>query len=776
VGCIFATIIKASCYFTIKLCIDGYAEEESMVAKKRINLISLFLIGTLLIVNYGGATSNPNILLTWVKTGGPIGGLGYDIRFGASSNGTIDPSVMYVTDNYSGVNKSVDGGLTWLTSNNGITKKTGPSGDAISVFSLTVDPNNGNNIWVGLKDRTGVYRSYNAGASWVEVPLPAWIEPDFAFRGFSIQNGNSNIVYAAGEAPGHVNGKEFDKVHGRVIRTVDGGATWTSVWYGDNLARYVIINPNNEYQLYISTGIFDREAYNSDCTGNPPNNPGGVGVIKAVSYDRGLNWVTTSINNGLTDLYVGSLVLHPANPNILMAGAGNNSCSFLPGNVSTGGVFLTENGGQTWTKTLGNDEIISVDFSPTQPNVAYAGSKFHFYRSLNGGHTWETVSKGGFCWGPPGIIAGFPIDILVDPRDPFTLFANNYGGGAVKSTDGGVNWLVASKGYTGALMFDLAVHPTHPGVVYSTARSGIFGSSNGGGTWYGLNKIPMYFVETYSVALKPDNPHIVLATSELEGTIFRSVDSGSNWTNVFTLPGSVPGDPTVALGFKHMVFAPSSTDLIYAGTCKGINLLQTTSTCKGIYRSLDGGLTWEEANDANTANQCIHDIAIHPIYPGLIYAASNSGGLFRTFDGGAVWQKLSLPFSDVRSVAIRPDKPNLVYAGTDGAGVYISNNNGDTWTQVMTGMNANESIWSIVFDPTWPEVAWAASINSGAYRWDPIERIWTLVNSGLETREITRLAFSADGSVLYANTWGGGVYRMGEVPPLSYNYLPAIRK
>ncbi len=225
-----------------------------------------------------------------------------------------------------------------------------------------------------------------------------------------------------------------------------------------------------------------------------------------------------------------------------------------------------------------------------------------------------------------------------------------------------------------------------------------------------------------------------------------------------------------------MVFAPSSTDLIYAGTCKGINLLQPTSTCKGIYRSLDGGLTWEQANDANIANQCIHDIAIDPRYPGLIYAASNSGGLFRTFNGGTNWSKLSLPFADVRSVAIRPDLPDIVYAGTQGNGVYVSINGGNSWTPSITGMNANEKIWSITFDPSWPSVVWAGSQNSGAYRWDPIESLWTLVNNGLEMRAITHLEFSSDGSVLYANTWGGGVYRMGDAPPLPSIYLPAILK
>jgi photosystem II stability/assembly factor-like uncharacterized protein len=748
-----------------------------LISRKRIFiLISLILVGTLWLDFARPVTVNAIIPSPWIKTGGPIGGLGYDVRYGAYSNGTLNPEVMYVTDNYSGVNKSINGGRTWFTTNTGITRKSGSSNDAVPVFSLTVDPNNGNNIWIGLKDAIGVYKSDNAGASWVET-TPSWAEPNFAFRGFTIQSGNSNIVYAAGEIPSGITGKAFDKVQGRVFRTDNGGDSWTTVWEGDNLARYVIIHPNNPNLLYISTGIFDREAYNSDCSGIPATQPGGEGIIKATSPDGGTTWNTTPINDGLTDLYVGSLVMHPTNPDILLAGAGNLSCSPLPEGASTGGVFLSENGGQSWTKTLSNDDIISVEFSPSNPNIAYAGSKFRFYRSDDGGHYWDVVAGGPYLWGPPGIIAGFPIDILVDPTDPYTLFANNYGGGNVKSTDGGATWSLASKGYTGALMFDLAINPNSPGFVYAASRSGIFRSRDGGDTWRGLYFPPFSGVETYSVVLKPDNPQVVLAASELLGNVFRSTNGGASWTHVFTIPDVIPGDSTTAQGFKQMVFAPSSPGLIYAGTCMGINQLTPASTCHGIYRSLDGGLTWEDANDANTANQCIHDIAIHPEFPGLIYAASNSGGLFRTFDGGAHWSPLeNLPATDVRSVAIKPGQPDVVYAGTQGDGVYVSTNTGNTWTPLVTGMNSNENIWSVVFDPQWPSVVWAGSINSGVYRWDPIESLWTLVNTGLEMRAITRLAFSNDGSVLYANTWGGGVYRMGDVPPLLDSFLPTIMK
>src|SRR3989338_4147869 len=101
-----------------------------------------------------------------VKTGGPIGGLGYDVRISPS-----DKNTMFVTDNWSGVNKSADAGATWVNSNTGIDIKAGPSNDAVPIFSLTIDPNNANRLWAGTQGEGpdfGVFRSDDGGAAWTK--------------------------------------------------------------------------------------------------------------------------------------------------------------------------------------------------------------------------------------------------------------------------------------------------------------------------------------------------------------------------------------------------------------------------------------------------------------------------------------------------------------------------------------------------------------------------------------------------------------------------------
>jgi photosystem II stability/assembly factor-like uncharacterized protein len=710
---------------------------------------------------------------TWVKMGGPVGGLGYDVRF--SANTAAGCKIVYVTDNYSGVNMSQDGGATWSASNAGINARTGSSRDAIPVFSLTVDPNNPKIVWCGLKDVSGAYKSTDGGKTWVDVSPSKG--GDFVFRGFTIMPGNSNIVFAAGEIPMKKQGKAFDRTRGRVYKTTNGGQKWSIIWEGENLARYVIVHPNDHNIIYISTGIFDREANNSDCK-NPILDGsnlaasyaarGGLGVMK--TEDGGKTWRALGRDKGLTDLYAGSLVMHPFNPNILLAGCGNNSASFYKQGGKTmglGGVFLTTNGGEEWMNTLVGETITSVDFAWSNPKIAYACGQHTFYRSQDVGKTWTPMNGSpSQPWGPPGVVSGFPIDILVDPVNPNVVFVNNYGGGNVKSTDGGKSWTIASKGYTGALMFDVDMDLKNPDIVYSAARSGAFRSVDGGLDWQGLSFAPAVLGECYGIACQPGNSKIVLASQDRLGNLYWSQNGGLSWVKVYKLASTVAGDPKKEFGFKRIVFAPSNPQIVYAGSCRTDTALNTISKSGlGIFKSTDGGKTWAEANNGLTKNLSVNNLAVHPQNPNIVYAATVSGGLCKTTNGGTNWVRLGgLKPNDVRSVALRPDQPDTIYAGIKEGGIYYSANGGATWTAMAAGMEPNDSIYALVIDPVHPDAVWAGSNKTGVYRHDSIEQQWVHFNTGLRTRAVMDLAISGDGRVLYAATWGEGVFRLDLKP------------
>ncbi len=693
--------------------------------------------------------------LAWVRTGGPLGGLGYDVRMRPDN-----PDVMYVTDAWAGVFISDNGGQTWYPSNQGITTRTGESGDAIPVFCLTIDPHNYDTIWIGTQNVRGIFKSTDGGRTWVEKDNGVVEYEGITFRGITVDPRTSDVVYAAAEIASFAwsnhpqQGREFDKAKGVVYKTVDGGENWSAVWRGNNLARYIWIDPRNPDVLYISTGIFDREAANSDSV---TNKPGGEGVLK--STDGGQTW--RPLNNGLRNLYVGTLFMHPENSSILLAGTGNNA--YYEG----GGVYLTTNGGTSWQEVLSNENINAVEFSLADRDIAYAGSAAAIYRSADGGQTWRKVSAGAEGWGPPGVRAGFPIDFQVDPRNANHVFANNYGGGNFLSEDGGRTWTIASAGYTGAQVRDIAVDPSNAAVVYAAARSGFFVSANGGDSWAGLNTPPAFNLEWNAVAVDPSSSQHVLAANNWDPILLASSNGGQTWN----WAGDRLRD---GMAWRAIAFAPSDSRTVYAGSSAffSAGVFDNRMPAAGVYVSHDGGATWTAANDAISAQANVIDLAIDPCDPQVVYAATGTSGLLRRSDGGRSWIAVNVGVpapAEVLSAAVHPHDSRIVYAGFAHRGLYRSNDGGATWHQSMAGMPPESRITDILFDPTDPQVLYVCDISSGVYRSTDSGQRWQQINAALRMRAVNQLAISADGRHLYAATEGEGVYRLdiSSVPPQS---------
>ena len=155
---------------------------------------------------------------TWVRTGGPLGGLGYDVRMRPDN-----PDIMYVTDAYAGVFISNDAGQTWFPSNEGIMTRAGESQDGIPIFSLTIDPLNNDNIWVGTQYLRGIYKSTDGGATWQKKDKGV-TESDITFRGFTVDPRSSEIVYAAAEISSWV-------------YSANSGRAASSRWWGEQSTR-----------------------------------------------------------------------------------------------------------------------------------------------------------------------------------------------------------------------------------------------------------------------------------------------------------------------------------------------------------------------------------------------------------------------------------------------------------------------------------------------------------------------------------------------------------
>jgi photosystem II stability/assembly factor-like uncharacterized protein len=666
-----------------------------------------------------------------------------------------DLDVMFVTDANEGVFESLDGGINWFPSSEGITTRTGATGDAIPIFCLTIDPNDNDIVWAGTQNTRGIFKSVDGGSTWTKMDRGIVEQDGITFRGFTVDPGNSDVVYAAAEISSWIwssdrqphNGREFDLTAGVVYKTTNGGQSWKAVWRGDNLARYVWINPQNTDIIYVSTGIFDREAANSDPV---QGIPGGEGVLK--STDGGLTW--ENINNGIHNLYVGSLFMHPTNPDILLAGAGSNQYN------DGAGVYLTLNGGQTWQQTLSDVmQITSVEISTSDPNIAYAASRFKVYRSTDGGRTWVPVTSGN-TWGAPGAQTGFPIDLQVDPRDPDRLFANAYGGGVFMSEDGGRTWVEASKGYTGAMVRAVVVDPTAPARVIAAARSGVFASSDGGTNWHGISSPSIDSIEWNALAIDPANPqHMLGGMSVGGGLLVITSNGGTTWRPVANLE-------TFGMGWRAIAYAPSDPDVIYAGTAGYVSAgsFDNTLPGMGIYFSTNGGLSWERTADALARDAHVTALAVDPSDPQTVFATTLNHGLIKSTDGGHSWSEIPGNWMNnywLLAVSINPEDPNVILLGASHGGIYKSTDGGATWKHPVSGLAAEATVTSIVFDPVNPsQVLYLSDRLSGVYRSTDGGQTWQVINTGLSMRAIQSLAISSDGLHLYAASDGSGVFRL----------------
>lgn len=741
----------------------------------------------LLAILFFSAVLSINAQTNWVKTGGPIGGLGYNIRINPQN-----PNIMFVTDIFSGVNRTIDGGRNWDASNNGITVLNGPTQDAIPVFALTIDPFNPNEIWVGTESERGIFYSSDGGESFVSRSNGIVEDQGLTIRNFKItQHGNRKTIYVSCEFDEGIQGDEFTKVKGLLYKSEDLGLTWTKLWEGGSLARWLEVFPtqsdNSEVvpRLVLATGIFDREAFNTK----------GEGIL--ISEDGGANW--SNSNNNLTNLFVGGMDSPEGNDELIITGTGNNVTSQ---NRVWGGIYKSTDGGMTWEEKLGlnkgdqvEDQFTAIQFSLSNPDVVYAANGSSIYRSNDAGENWTKQTPGNSSWGPPGIIAGVPIEMTIDGENEDVVFINNYGGGVFKSEDAGVNWVSLGNGYTGAQIHAVSISQQDHSKVASIARSGPFLSHDRGEEWNGIAFGEADFPEWYDIALNPDKDSEILLSDEHQGWILKSTDDGKNWTRMYKHPDiKDPSEQKVEdrHGLKSIVYAPSNTKVIYAGYAnQGINFgpfseessssipntgsgydgfVGTFENSFGMVRSKEGGAsgTWEVINNGLGGKLNVTDIVVHPTDENQVYITLRAGGVYKSSDGGDNWTDITnnLPERNIYSMDVSVDNFDVLYVGTRFYGVYKSTDGGNTWSRVLAPVKTvqehglNSLFGALAVNPNNSNMIAVSDWWTGVFISDDGGATWSLSNQGLTMRDVKDLEFSNDGKFLYGASFGKGVFRM----------------
>lgn len=248
----------------------------------------------------------------------------------------------------------------------------------------------------------------------------------------------------------------------------------------------------------------------------------------------------------------------------------------------------------------------------------------------------------------------------------------------------------------------------------------------------------------HDVEALPDDPStIYVATAS--GGLWKSVNRGITWSNLWEhMPTSTFGDVAIA---------PSDSRILYAGTGEQQNR-QSTSWGNGVYRSDDGGVTWTHLGLEETRHT--GRVQVHPTDPDVVYVAalgnlwraSPDRGVYRSRDGGGSWEKVLYVDEHTGAVdlAMDPSDPNVLYAATyqrrrrtwgfngggPGSGIHKTTDGGDTWRELTNGVpGGDKGRIGIAVARTNPMVLNALiqhAAESGGYRSDDGGESWQKVS------------------------------------------------
>ena len=358
--------------------------------------------------------------------------------------------------------------------------------------------------------------------------------------------------------------------------------------------------------------------------------------------------------------------------------------------------------------------VTTIAVNPTNSDIVYAGgAQGGIWRSTNAGVSWTALGDNE-C----SLAIG---SMVIDPINPQIIYVGTgeqhnsadsyYGCGILRSTNGGNTWtqfgrdlFVTATG--GARIGHIVIDRTTAGSTTSTtllasSSFGLFRSTNSGVDW---TRVPVGTSQAANVsglAAHPSNPQIYYAaignygaTATANG-VYKSIDGGLTWTVLPLSFGTTVGRIEVAV-------APSNPSYLYASVEDRTPNASTSSQLLGIWRSNDDGATWNKvpATNATCASQCWYDmhITVDPTTPARVYFGGLS--IYRSEDSAQTFTNIGGSIHvDHHVLAFDPFDPNVIYAGSDG-GVYRSANRGGLWLPINTNLAVTQFYHGVSTHPT----------------------------------------------------------------------------
>jgi photosystem II stability/assembly factor-like uncharacterized protein len=395
---------------------------------------------------------------------------------------------------------------------------------------------------------------------------------------------------------------------------------------------------------------------------------------------------------------------------------------------------------------------LGLGIDPTNPEVALVSTQGDFYRTVDGGRSWQPIMNrpiptradaAGWSFQSIGLEVTTCWGYYFDPTDPNRHYIAYTDIGCARSVDRGATWIPAMKGCPWSntvyeIAFDPRVkgrlyaacsnrhdipHWTHVGPNTASQQGGVCISEDYAATWrvlgQGLPRLPCT-----SIALDPCSPadRATLYTTLYEGGVYKSTDGGQTWvpkSNGLANPGNLHAlrirlHPRTGHLFCLITAFRHGADFPVPG---------------GIWKSTDGGETWKDLTaQLHLGWPC--DLAVDPRDENIIYLAAGTaphqpqGGLYKATDGGQTWKRVVTDaflgrwtppeYDNTLTVTLHPDDSNIVYLGSEAHGLWVSRTAGADWEVFQQFPFRGPT--RVDFEPTDHQTIRVSTFGAGAWR------------------------------------------------------------
>jgi len=640
------------------------------------------------------------------------------------------PFVFYMGTSGGGVWKSDNAGTSWRNVSDGFF-------NSASIGAVAVAPSDSNVVYVGtgsgcprgnILNGDGVYRSTDAGKTWTHVGLAgAGLIPRLA-----IDPRDPDVVFAA------VLGDIFKPSAERgIYRSRDGGSSWDQVHHVSDRtgAVDVVMNPENPREVYAALWTAERKPWTLTDGGSEG------GIVKSV--DGGDTWTEVTKGLPVGELGRIGLALSPAKPERVWAqvttaddsgglfrsdDAGENWKRINaerkiqvrawyythltadpqdPDTVYSIGLrfWRSVDGGKSFegvSTPHGDNHDLWIN--PDNTKIMIEANDGGGTVTLDGGETWSTLHNQ-----PTAelyrltVDEGFPYRLYAPQQDNTSISVPAWSAGGISPEQ---EWWMAGGGESG----DIAVHPDKPNVVYSGNYIGLIERWNretddrrGVMVYPELadgvapKDLTYRFQWNAPIRLSPHDPDTLYQASH---RVHRSRDGGQSWETLSedltyddeskqALPGGPIQHDDTGVEVYATVFAFEESALepgvLWAGSDDG-----------RLHLSRDDGATWSEVTPPNLpVDTTINALELSPHAPGRVFLAAHRYRVgddrpyvLRTDDYGTTWTSLAngLPQDQpVRVVREDPERQGLLFVGNH-AGVQMSFDEGKHWQPLQLNL------------------------------------------------------------------------------------------